>query len=162
MPATMLVRQEEHRTDQCFYTCTASECAHRYLLKAVTGLWGLSLPQMHDCHFHQPLCWLQSVRQYWSHALTDTSFPGTGDGPFSQAVPRAGWSLGAAWSRRKLHAPSHKVLGSKSGALVLSLALCASAFPTTKREPAHVHFSVRNTQHSHTCVCNFAHNWIDF
>lgn len=91
---------------------------------------------MQDCHSHQPLCSLQSVKQYWSHALTDTSFPGTGDGPFSQEAPRAVWPLGDTQSRGKHRAPRHKVLGCKSGALDLSPALCAAVFLTTKRDPA--------------------------
>ena len=136
--------------DQYIYTCTASECVHHYLLKAITVLSGLTLLQMHDCHSHQPLCSLQIVKQYWSRALTDTSFLGTGDGPFSQEVPRVIWALRDTQGRGKHHAPSHKVLYCKSGALVPSLALCASVFLIIKRESG-TYASVYKTYS--TCIC---------
>lgn len=112
---------------------------------------GLTLPQMRDCHSHQLLCSLQTVKQYWSHALADTSFLGTGDGPFSQEVSRAVWALGDTQSRGKHHAPSHKVLCCKSGALVLSRALCASVFLTTKWGSA-MNTSVYKTCSTRICV----------
>lgn len=105
---------------------------------------------MRDCRSHQPLCSLQTVKQSWSHALSDTSFLGTVEGPFSQGVPRAVWALRDTQSRGKHPAPSYKLPCCHSGALVLfSSSLCLS-FSNNKTGVSSAQFSAQNIQHLHT------------